>query len=220
MNNDYIENHLDIISNKTKNVRLTIIIIILLLLTLGGTFAYFAFSANNSSITGNMASVDLELTVTKVLPNTNGVDDIIITNFNDLAESLNSDCVDSDGEFALCQLYKINLVNNSNGLNNNVKGSVSFNSESAPNLSWILIDNYNASTTYTDDMMGNTFNTASSTFASFVDNYLLTSGSSVDYYILVWVNESDTNQTDEGSYSGTIRFEDANGQGVTATFNS
>ena len=32
------------------------------------------------------------------------------------------------------------------------------------------------------------------------------------------VNESEEEQTDEGSYSGTIKFEDSNGNGVTSTF--
>ena len=69
-------------------------------------------------------------------------------------------------------------------------------------------------------MMGSNFNTASSSFASFVDDYLLMGSSSVDYYMLVWVNETETVQNDQGGYSGTIRFEDSNGQGVTASFAS
>ena len=33
-------------------------------------------------------------------------------------------------------------------------------------------------------------------------------------------NESEEEQNDEGTYSGTIRFEDASGKGVTSTFNN
>lgn len=69
-------------------------------------------------------------------------------------------------------------------------------------------------------MLGNTFNTASSTFTNFVDSYLLAAGSNIDYYILVWVNETEGEQTDEGTYSGIVRFEDSNGKGVTSTFTS
>lgn len=219
MDNNYIENNLNNIQKNHKHLYLIIAIVILLMLVLGGTFAYFAFSANNGIFGGNMASVNLDLTVTKILPTTNGVDDVIVTNFNDLAESLNSDC-SYQNEFASCQLYKVHLENNSNGLNTNLKGSVSFDNDTAPNLSWISVDNYSSSTTYTDAILGSNFNTASSTFTKFVDNYLLTSGSEANFYILVWVNETEDVQNDEGSYTGTVRFEDANGNGVTATFNS
>lgn len=204
-----------------KNSYLVTIIIALLIVILGSTYAYFAFNAsNNNTITGTAGSVDLELTVTKILPSTNGVDNILVINFNEVAEGLNEDCIDNSGEFALCQLYKVTLENNSTGVNTKVKGSISFDNETAPNLSWILVENYSASTTYTSTLLGSTYNTATSTFTNFVDNYLLTVNNSADFYILVWVNETEEVQTDEGSYSGTIRFEDSNGKGVTSTFSS
>ena len=34
--------------------------------------------------------------------------------------------------------------------------------------------------------------------------------------MLVWINDSADNQTDNGEYSGIIKFEDENGNGVTA----
>ena len=99
--------------------------------------------------------------------------------------------------------------------------SLSFNNATVSNLSWIYLgDSYSSSTTYTSNMLPNTFNTASSTFTNFIDSYLLTSGTNKDFYILVWVNESETEQTDNGTYSGIVRFEDSNGKGVTSTFNS
>lgn len=102
-----------------------------------------------------------------------------------------------------------------------MKWSVSFNNTTTPNLAWISLGNsYSSSTTYTSEMLGSSFHTSSAAFTNFVDSYLLSSGTSVDFYLLVWVNESEEEQTDEGSYSGTIRFEDSNGKGVTSTFSS
>ena len=86
-------------------------IVLILLLVAGATFAYFALSATNNVIGGNAGTVDLSLTVTKVLPNTTGTDDIIITSFDDLATNLNQSCIDSDGDFALCQLYQVHFRN-------------------------------------------------------------------------------------------------------------
>lgn len=204
-----------------KSLNLFLMIIVLLLILAGSTFAYFAFYTSNTIISGNAGSVNLTLTVTKVLPTTTGTDDILIINHSELASSLNSNCIDSDGEFALCQLYRVNLANSAGSVNANVKGSVSFNNATTPNLSWILLGtSYSSSTNYTSTMLGDTFNTASSTFTNFVDSYLLMAGSNIDYYILVWVNETESEQTDEGSYSGIVRFEDTNGKGVTSTFSS
>lgn len=200
-----------------KSFNLVIFVIVLLVCFAGGTYAYFTYSDSDSSITGNAGHVDLGLTVTKVLPTVSGVDNILIIGFDEVASSLNSGCVDE--EYALCQIYKVHLVNNSGTVNTNVKGSISFNNETAPNLSWIYLGtSYSSSTVYTNEMLGNTFNTASSDFASFIDSYLLESGDSIDFYILVWVNESEEEQLDEGSYSGVVRFEESNGNGVTAAF--
>ena len=207
---------------KEDNKRIFILMIVIMgvvILVAGVTYAYFAFkTSNNNTITGSMGSVDLSLTVTKELPTTSGVDDILVTNFSELPDNLNSKCIDQDGEYALCQLYKIVLSNSSNGVNTKVKGSVSFNNTTSPNLSWIRIDNYSSSTTYTSSTLGSSYHTASSNFDSFESSYLLKSGNSVTYYILVWVNENEEEQTDTGVYTGIVKFEDENGKGVTATF--
>ena len=216
-NNFEIEKEQEGKKTNKKILYLIIGIFAFLVAILGGTYAYYAFNATNDNITGTAGSVNLVLNVTKVLPETEGTDDILITNFNEIATALNEECYDGV-EFALCQLYKINILNNSEGVNVTLQGKVSFNNTTAPNLSWLLIDNYSASTNYTQATLPTTFNTATSTLTNFVSNVLVNSKESKDFYMLVWVNESEEEQTDEGSYTGTIRFEDANGKGVTSTF--
>ena len=203
-------------SDVKKIMYLVIGILVFFVVVIGATFAYYAFSAtNNTTVKGEVGKVNLSLTVTKALPNKSGTDDILITPFNELASNLNAKC--ASDEYATCQLYKITLQNNSTGVNTKVKGSVSFNNTTAPNLSWVYLDTYDSSKTYTSSDLG-TMNTASSEFATFKTDELINSGNSRDFYLLVWVNESEEEQTDEGSYSGTIKFEDSNGNGVTSTF--
>lgn len=212
----------DNIKNNNKNIIIiSVAIMVVLILVAGATFAYFAFTAsNNTTITGDVGKVDLSLSVVKVLPNSTGVDDLLLANFNDLAGNLNNKCLYSDGVYALCQVYKITLTNKTGAVNTKVKGSLSFDNTESPNLSWIRLDNYSSSKTYVSSDMGSTYNTASSEYKNFVDSYLLKSGNSVDYYIVLWVNESEESQTDMGSFTGTVRFEDENGKGVTSTFGS
>jgi len=185
-----------------------------------GTYAYLSYSNGvNNSITGDMGQVNLELNVTRVLPVNQNVNSILLFRFDELAGNLNKGCIDQDGEFSLCQLYKINLKNKSGAVNTRIKGSLSFDSFTLPNLSWILLGNtYSSSTNYTTSMLDSDFNTASSTYTNFVDNYLLYNGNEINYYILIWVNETDEIQYDNGSYTGIVRFEDHNGNGVTAEF--
>ena len=94
---------------------------------------------------------------------------------------------------------------------------VSFDNANTPNLSWLLLGN-SLDSNYISTDLGDTFNTASSSFQRFVGGYVLNAGDSIDYYIVVWVNEAEDVQTDEGGYSGTVKFNGIDGKGVTATF--
>ena len=56
--------------------------------------------------------------------------------------------------------------------------------------------------------------------SSLDDELKLNVGGSKTYYIAVWLSENNQDQTDtdKGEFGGLVRFEDFNGQGVTATF--
>ena len=62
-------------------------------------------------------------------------------------------------------------------------------------------------------------NTASMTATSFVDSVsLVPNNGTATYYIIVWINETGTEQTDTGTFYGEVEFVSANGTGVTSTF--
>ena len=202
--------------NIWTNIKLWIGIFIFSLFMVGSTYAYYMVSDIVSGVTGDAGEINFDLDVDKILPNTDKVDDVLVTNFSELASGLNSGCVDE--EFALCQLYKVTLTNNSRDVNTKVSGKISFNNQNTPNLSWMLVDNYSASTNYTAAILGDDYHRSDPSFVKFENSRLLDYGTSVDYYILLWVNDAEGVQDDDGSYSGTIRFEDANGNGTTAEF--
>lgn len=204
---------------KFNNRKFLILIILLFISVTGGTYAYlYSESTNDNTITGDMATVDLSLDVIRVLPTKETVNSVLLFQFNELADNLNKGCINEKGDFSLCQLYKINLKNN-NKTNVRLKGSLAFNNETLPNLSWLLLGNtYSSSTNYTSSMLGSEFKTATSTHENFVDNYLLKANDEIDFYILLWVNEIDRVQYDSGNYTGVVKFEDYKGQGVTAWF--
>ena len=93
----------------------------LMLSIIGATFAYFTATADNTAtITGNSASIDFDVTVTKMtdgdvtrnglIPMSNNmVEQALTKNANDETKGI---CVDDNGN-AVCQVYKIIAINNS-----------------------------------------------------------------------------------------------------------
>ena len=85
---------------------------------IGATFAYFTATASNNVMTGNMASINLSLAVTKVtdadvtkggmIPMSNSMVEVAVNTDT----SGNEICVDDNGN-AVCQVYKIVLTNDS-----------------------------------------------------------------------------------------------------------
>ena len=207
-------------NNDVKKISILILgIVIVLLIVATGTLAYYMFSTtNNTAINGTAAKADLNLTVSKTLPTSNGIDNIVLAKYEDIPAGINARC--ASGSYAMCQLYTITLTNNAANTSVTVNGSVSFTNTTAPNLSWILLSNYSSSTSYTSSDLPNSYNTASSTFTNFVSNETVNGNQTKTYYLLVWVNDIEEEQTDNGSYTGTVRFVDADGNGVTSTFNS
>ena len=219
-------NYVDSIKKDNKRiVKLLIIILVMIVLVTGVTMAYLFYSKSNQNITGNAGTINLALTVTKVLPSgvvgADGKDDIILIDYDELPSALNSSCVDSRGEVSLCQVYEISLTNNGTSINTRVKGSVMFNNANTPNLSWIVIDEdtYNNTSTYTSSTLPSTFNYSSTEYVNFENNYLLRTNNTKKYYLVLFVDGSNVSETNSGTFSGKIRFEDSNGKGVTSTFN-
>ena len=83
---------------------------------IGATFAYFTATAANNVITGNMASISLQLSVNKLttrentigmIPMSNGMVEAAVSN-----QSTKGACIDDNGN-AVCQIYQITLENES-----------------------------------------------------------------------------------------------------------
>ena len=212
-----------------KKIAVVILMIgVLMLCTTGATFAYFAVGAtNNNVITGTAATVNLTLNVTKTLPTktNNGVMvpqlSTTATNSGPLQSALTGGCVDTNNNI-VCQVYKVDITNNSTATVV-LKGLVSFytNTEMTtfsgmPNLKWKTITSTTSvGTTSASDK------TASATATSFIDSVSLAANNgTATYYIIVWINETGTTQTDSGTYYGKIEFVSANNTGVTSTFTS
>lgn len=219
-------------------IQLTVTLILILFLSItGATYAYFAISAtNNNTITGTAATVNLTLDVSKIFPTTSSTNTGVMvpqlsvseSTTSPLANALKGGCVDGNGNI-VCQVYKITIQNLGGTATQVVDGKVSFYGNAAmttdvsvtmPNLKWKLITSVNTSNPSSSVLGTNADNVANFGDNKFVSNLTLVTNASFDYYMIVWINETNADQpTDKGkTFYGKIQFDSSNGTGVTSTF--
>lgn len=189
---------------------------------IGATFAYFSATATNGdTIQGTAATAGLDLAVTKV--STAATAGLIPMNDTDVAKGLAGDtvtqnkmCVDKNGN-TVCQVYKI-VVTNKGTSSAVVKGDLTITGTTFANLKWQLLTG-----TADDALTTTTTYNPISTKTLVTSQQLAVSGQSGDsatYYIMVWISnlESDQSNVDKGNFSGVVTFNSADGAGVSATF--
>lgn len=102
--------------NITNKYYIIIGIITLIITTIGATFAYYtATESKENTLTGNMATVELDLTVAKVTDADDAKGGLIPMSNNMIEKALtsrNGICIDNNGN-AVCQVYKIIVLNSS-----------------------------------------------------------------------------------------------------------
>ncbi len=198
--------------NKKKIMYLTFGILTLIITITGSTYAYFALStSNNNSITGTTADVGLTLNVVKLKPNTNTTDYLVPQLESALGTAINNtnNCKDANTN-TVCQVYKATLTNTGTA-NAKLKGTITFsNVNNLPNLKWKMI-------TDATTLGSNPTNSASTSNSTFVSEANLNPNQAIDYYFVVWINETGSEQSDSGAYSGSITFTSSNGKGITST---
>ena len=179
------------------------------MLITGGTYAYYALTASNNSIAGTAGEADLSLEVVNQHPNN---EEYLVPQLEKglaTAISSNYNCVD-DNNNTVCQVYSIKITNTGTA-NVEINGTITFgNIDKMPNLKWRLIKDKNTYGSFK-------INQASNDANIFDNNIVLKKGDSKIYYIVIWIDEVDKNQTDTGKYNATIEFSSSNGKGVTST---
>lgn len=185
-------------------------IIVYFITVTGSTYAYFALSASSDNkISGTTATANLALTVSKVFPsNTNNLVPQLESALGSAISSTYK-CVDGNNN-NVCQVYKITIKNTSTA-SVDISGYIHFSGvTNLPNLKWRLLDR--------ESTLG-THNSYSATGADnlFVDRVKLSSNQTNNYYMVIWINETNSAQSDTGTFGATISFKSSNGTGVTST---
>ena len=193
------------------NKYIILLLIIFMFLVTGTTYSYLAYNYQNDSvIKGQVVSVNVDLSVELVVGSNKGM---VPMKDEGLADALKgtggeSACVDANGNLS-CQVYKITLKNKGSKIRN-LKGTISlYNKDDDSyykNLKWRELSN---ETTVKDGSIVHGM-----TNSALMAGLTLSSGETKDYYIAVYVQESDDEQnyySDGGRFSGTVTVKTPNG---------
>ena len=221
-------------SDSKKIFAMIVMIATLMVCTTSATYAYFALApVSNNTITGTAASASLTLAVNRIAPSTSKwsastqkmvpqLDTVLGTAMNDT-----NSCVDGNTN-VVCQVYEVTLTNGSTA-QVVVNGTITFTGVSSmANLKWRLYKSSTAklTTAQAATNLGSAATTDITNDAAVeLDTSLSlkkngTTGYQQYYYLVVWINETGSAQTDSGTYRATINFTSSNGTGVTSTITS
>ena len=189
---------------------------------IGATFAYFSASTTNKTdVTGSTASgASLSMAITRV-SDAGTAANMIPMLTTDLQKGVtgteSKSCIDANGN-TVCQVYKITVTNGSADIGINVKGTMNLAS-TAKNMKWEVLTD--ATTVKADGTP-----VAQGTDGVIVANQALAKTGSQDFYLVVWLEETNEAQdTDDAgkSFTGTVTFNGVNddgseSKGITAKF--
>lgn len=183
---------------------------------IGATFAYFSASAtNNTDVKGTTASgASLAIAITKVSDEATAKNMIpmLSTDLQKGVTGTNSkSCIDANGN-TVCQVYKVTVTNGSTDIGINVKGTMNLAS-TAKNMKWQLLTD--ATTVKADATT-----VAQGTVGTIVDNQALTKSGSQDFYLVVWLDETNEAQDKDDAgkeFTGTVTFNGVNSDGSAST---
>ena len=180
-----------------KLIIFEIVCVALIIGLIGYTYSFFNVTATNDSVIyGEAASVNLSLEVEKIAPSTNkGLVPQLDQYITSAVIGKNGSCVD-DNNNNVCQVYKITVTNSGSSVH--VNGTLTLSAKNNPNLKWAEISGTTSPTLKS--------NVNSNTYMQLASNEYYNSGEAKDYYIVIWISETGIAQSDNGDFSGIVRF--------------
>ena len=188
------------------------IVVVLLSGVIGYTYSFFQVTVNNNTvIAGETESLKLSLEVTKILPDPNDRDNLIpqldsaitsaIVGAPQTESGLTQGCRDANNN-VICNVYKITLHNDA-ASSVYVNGTLELTAPNISNLRWAVVSGVTNPTLVSDIKNKND--------TVLTSNEFYTGLQSKDYYIVIWISETGSVQTDRGSYNGVVTFTNSNG---------
>jgi len=198
----------------------------LIVAIIGATFAFFSASAENATvIEGTAAVAGLTLDVTEVTTGTGVMVPQLSTAIQTAVTGSGEgkSCIDGNGN-TVCKVYKITVTNTGSSATV-LFGTLALTAtdgSTMTNLMWGKGTDgktgYGATFSHTEQDLVDPATSGNNSVT--LQPAGSDTGASVDYYVVVFINETKDNQntSDKGSFKGTVSFNSATGSGVTSTF--
>ena len=192
-------------------------IVILIIAIAGSAYAYYsAMAVDKTTVSGTVAGgANLDLKVEKVSTGATGnlipVDNDTTTLTKAVIGEANTNfedskrCIDKNGLTA-CQIYKITLTNKSS-VSVKIDGGVTLSGKDTPNIECAVMDNINK-VSNNNSCKGN---------KTLAKDYNMNANASVIYYIMVYIKNINSAQTDTGLFTGTVFF-NVSGNKIESSF--
>jgi hypothetical protein len=197
-----------------KNAKMYMILSMFILIgTLGVTYAYYSATiTNNTSVEGTAGGGELPtLTVSRISTEANGnlipvdMDTTTLTK----AASRNPKCIDNNG-YTGCQIYSVTVKNNSNIQQSyNIELS-RVSGPNAPNVDAVTMGTSSNSVTNVTSIKNNGLICTT--------NNVSNGQTTAACYFMVLINNINSSQTDNGTFTGTVTITSTTGAKVKADF--
>ena len=184
--------------------------LVLFLSILGASVAYY-LARVSGNLSGRAAGTELDVQVQKLSSNAN-MDLIPLDNDLEtlqLAAAGYQDkgaCVDING-YSVCQIYKITVTNNGS-VPLTMNGTVTLSGQNTPNIDCATMTNATTVANNNSCMGQNVF----------VSGDTLAANDHKDYYVMVYINNLDEQQTDSGEFTGVVTFTTEDGRKLKGRF--
>jgi len=191
---------------------------VLIVAVAGSTVAFFSASGTaTNKIVGTAASVGLEITLTDETANADGnlipIDESNLSN-GAAGYQNKGKCIDKNDN-TVCKIYKVTVKNTSTAVAI-LSGTVNISADTAgdpnskfTNLKWNKMTDISTP--------GSSYPVSTTALTT---NESFTANETKDYYIMVYINNLNSNQSpdDTGKFIGTVTFNSASGSEVKAAF--
>ena len=217
--------------NKSQKASLVYAILgvaVLIVAVAGSTFAYFTAQATaDEEISGEALDIALGVTLAPVsatgtkgsglIPIFDGSvakddEDNTVTSQLQNAANATNQCVDKNG-YTVCQVYEISITNTGTD-STTVDVTVNIDKKQLSNLKWANMTDLKT--------VGTTHDITSGDDAIVIEDVALTKDNTaanpVKKYIMVYVNNTGTAQTDKGDFTGRVTVTASTGDKVQAAF--
>ena len=209
---------------KEQNIKkgkkyLVIGVLVLFLAILGSSVAYY-LARVQGSLSGNAAGTGLDLVITPLSTGANANGDLIpldndketltmaALGYGNSTGNFDStkSCIDING-YTVCQVYQITLTNKGSSPVT-VNGGVELTGANTPNIECAKMASSTSVTSNTSCKGTNTL----------ANEEVINGGSSIDYYVMVYLNNLDEPQYDKGIFNGIVTFTSTQGQQLKGRF--